>query len=255
MNRLNAIRAIYRKLNDILAYDVFVHVHAGKYVCIKSFPTPLGTERIIKMKLTSTIIPQKSRMKILILILHFFTTSSNFWDLRTTEEVPGSVVERHAVVDRTALPKLSDTDMIELYHLRSFPRLAIMTQAGSFSVQTSGIALRSTDTNQKIVLMFEPTNYSACFLPVIGPNATLLWDKRAKISYMNQIDSSYWQQSTFLARINGVVYANFVKWIEIYLREHPFFIPESICSGSDTLSCFTMAQTWDTFLSDRYQDL
>lgn len=189
------------------------------------------------------------RFDITCIVLSSVHITGSFWNLRTIDEIP--YVQRHVVADRSALPKLSDTDMIELYHLRSFPRLGITSQAGSFSVQTSGIALRSTDTTALVVLEFEPMNYSACFLPVIGPNSTLLWDHRSVISYMTELDITYWQQSTFLARINGVVYANYVKWIEEYLKKHSTFIPASICSGSDALSCFTGAQTWDNFVADR----
>jgi hypothetical protein len=134
------------------------------------------------------------------------------------------------------MPKFSDTDMIELYHLRSFPLLAVMSEAGSFKLQTSGIALRSTDTLEIVVLEFKPLNMRACFLPLLNQthkvktsteekrrnqieiersvqeekfhaNETALrWDKRSTITTDKFIDSTYWLQSTFLGRINGVVY-------------------------------------------------
>ena len=50
--------------------------------------------------------------------------------------------------------------MIELYHLRSFPLLSIQSSAGSFHIQTSGLALRSTNTPTLIVLEFKPVNFS-----------------------------------------------------------------------------------------------
>ena len=157
--------------------------------------------------------------------------------------------------DRTQLPKLLDTDMIELYHLRSFPLLLIDTVAGSFSTQTTGLALRSTTTGETIVLQYRPMNYSNCFLPIIGAgegnNATLIWDKRAEVVYYNSIDTEFWQQSTFLARINGVVYKNYIRWIETYVTTNMQFSPQSICSSVNDLSCFTFAETWETFLADR----
>ena len=156
------------------------------------------------------------------------------------------------------LPRLEDTDMIELYHLRSFPLLAIESPAGSFHIQTSGLALRSTNTPRLIVLEFKPVNFSTAFLPLIVDesndgstnNKTLIWDKRAMISYMNEIDKTYWQQSTFLARVNGVVYENYVKWIHEYLDKDRYFVPQSICSSSDEKSCFTFSETWDSFVGD-----
>jgi len=156
------------------------------------------------------------------------------------------------------LPRLEDTDMIELYHLRSFPLLAIQSPAGSFHIQTSGLALRSTNTPELIVLEFKPVNFSAAYLPLIideyddvnANNKTLIWDKRAMISYMSEIDKTYWQQSTFLARVNGVVYENYVKWIHEYLDKDRYFVPQSICSSSDKESCFTVSETWDSFVGD-----
>jgi hypothetical protein len=109
-----------------------------------------------------------------------------------------------------------------------------------------------------IVLEFKPVNFSTAFLPLIvdessdgsANNKTLIWDKRAMISYMNEIDKTYWQQSTFLARVNGVVYENYVKWIHEYLDKDRYFVPQSICSSSDEKSCFTFSETWDSFVGD-----
>jgi hypothetical protein len=153
--------------------------------------------------------------------------------------------------EKKSLPTFAETDEIELYHLRAFPRLSVSSQAGLFSVQTSGIALRSTSTSETVVLVYEPANYSACFLPIIAPNNSLSWDMRSKITYLEDLDISLWQQSTFLGLLNGVVYANYVQWIESYMRKYPIFMPHSFCSGSDRLSCFTPSQTWDNFVADR----
>jgi len=165
----------------------------------------------------------------------------------------------NAIPLNTNLPRLEDTDMIELYHLRSFPLLSIQSSAGSFHIQTSGLALRSTNTPTLIVLEFKPVNFSNAYLPIIidnviddgtSNNKTLIWDKRAMLSYMNEIDKTYWQQSTFLARVNGVVYENYVKWIHEYLDKDRYFVPQSICSSIDEKSCFTFSETWDSFVGD-----
>jgi hypothetical protein len=158
--------------------------------------------------------------------------------------------------DKSLMPKLMDTDMIELYHLRSFPLLLIESSAGQFSTTTTGLALRSTSTQETIVLQYKPVNYSSCFLPILGSgkgeNASIHWDKRAEVVYHNAIDITYWQQSTFLARINGVVYKNYIRWIEQYVVTNRHFSPQSICSSTSDLSCFTFAETWETFLADRW---
>lgn len=164
---------------------------------------------------------------------------------------------RRSLFDGTNLPRLKDTDLIELYHLRSFPLLVIETIAGTFSTQSSGLALRSTTTDNVIVLQYKPKNYTGCFLPILVPSHNgsfgLVWDKRAEIVYKDHIDTTFWQQSTFLAHINGVVYKNYVKWIEEYMQSNGNFLPQSICSNElDPSSCFTNAVTWDSFLADRY---
>ena len=158
---------------------------------------------------------------------------------------------------KSIMPKFTDLDMVEIYYLRSFPYQAIMSEAGSFKVQTSGLALRSSLTLEVIVLEYKPLNITACFLPLVdhgdqgdddGPhNDTLLWDKRAIIAYETEIDSKYWQQSTFLGRINGIVYRNYINWLEEYKASAiaKYFVPESICSNADEESCFTMPHTGD----------
>ena len=80
----------------------------------------------------------------------------------------------------------------------------------------------------------------------------MLWDKRASVFYSIGIDVDYWQQSTYLSRINGVAYKMYLRWIEKYLTQNRVFTPQSICSSEEKLSCFTTAKTWESFLSDRY---
>lgn len=156
---------------------------------------------------------------------------------------------------RSNLPNIIvDNGMLELYHVRSFPKLSIDTEAGKFVIQTSGLALKSSITQKVLVFEYLPVNYTASFLPLIRTinNITMLyWDKRAEITFREELDLNYWQQSTFLALINAVVYENYIKWVESYILKHPTFISQSICSTADETSCFTSSQTWDTFLSDR----
>ena len=155
-------------------------------------------------------------------------------------------------LDKANLPQLADTDLLELYHLRSFPHLIVTSQVGSFNIQTAGLAFRSTTTPDVVLFLYEPLNYSACFLPVIGPNATIEWDTRAVVNVGHDLDIAYWQQSTFLAHVNGVVYANFIHWVSRYIIRHPNFIFHSICSGTEEESCFTHGHTWDNFVADRF---
>ena len=156
-------------------------------------------------------------------------------------------------VNHLRLPSMKYTDTLELYHLRSFPQLLIdMGETGKFLTQTSGLAIRNIVTNQVIVLEYHPMNYSACFMPIIHFDAnnfsSIIWDKRAIVSYSPDINKQYWQQSTFLALINGVVYENYVQWIYYFLSKHPLFVPFAICSNEDDVSCFTSDLTWDTFV-------
>lgn len=167
------------------------------------------------------------------------------------------VLSLRSLFDQTNLPRLADTDSIELYHLRSFPAMLIDTAAGTFSTQTSGLALRSTMTNLVIVLEYKPKSYSGCFLPIIEAvhegNYALYWDKRAELLYHDQIDTVYWQQSTFLAHINGIVYKNYVMWIDRYMQSNRVFSPQSVCNSEHEYACYSNAETWETFLQDSLQ--
>lgn len=177
--------------------------------------------------------------------------------------------------DDSELPRVADTDILEIFHLRSFPSLSVNSQVGTFSIQSAGIALRSTQTNEVIVLQYLPNNFSKSFLPYITgmgsitgdnfsdnneeindeyirKNSTLEWEKRGEILYYKEINKLYWQQSTFLGRINGIVYKKYVEWIENFERKKNLLVPQSICLSEVELasSCFLYSRTWDTFLSD-----
>ena len=161
---------------------------------------------------------------------------------------------------RSTVPRLKDTDMIDLYHLRSFPVPQVHSQTGRFFIQSSGLALRSSETSELIILEYQPFNFSCSFLPTIitsyeSNETTLIWDKRAEVFYYNRLDIDYWQQSTFLARVNGVVYENYIKWVEDYIESHNVFVPHAICSGTDLLSCFSRSRTWETFISDSLDEI
>jgi hypothetical protein len=81
-------------------------------------------------------------------------------------------------------------------------------------------------------------------------DTSLKWDKRSTITIDKSIDSTYWLQSTFLGRINGVVYRNYLNFVEDYLVDKgKYFIPQSICSNADKESCFTLSSTGDTFVA------
>ena len=157
--------------------------------------------------------------------------------------------------DHRILPRLKDTDVIELYHLRSFPSQLIETSVGTFSTQTSGLALRSMTTNVMIVLQYRPKSFTNCFLPHIKYNHnasySLEWNKEAMIVYHDEIDTNIWQQSTFLARINGIVYKNYIFWLETFLENNKVYSPQSICNNEFEYPCFTYSKTWDTFLAER----
>lgn len=160
------------------------------------------------------------------------------------------------------LPKFPVDDVLEVYHLRSAPLPLVRTKSGSFRAQSAGIALRSTITSATVVLQFEPVNISSCFLPIIvyggskdSNNSKLIWDKRSHITYKDHIDMSYWQQSTYLVDINGVVYEEYVDWLQSYLEQDRLYTPQSICSDRELKFCYYYSQTWDSFLAHSFQRL
>jgi hypothetical protein len=170
-------------------------------------------------------------MKVLLLLFFFFlVTSSNPILLKD-------------------LPHFNDIEDIEVYHLRSFPSLLIDTYAGSFKTQTSGLALRTT--NNVIILSYKPRNYTSCFLPYLTEGSSLIWDKYAEIIFEDNVNVQFWQQSTFVTRINGVVYKKYLNFLQDYLDRNRYFAPQSICSNEFEYNCFFRASTWDTFVSDR----
>ena len=81
--------------------------------------------------------------------------------------VPYSMAEKIFIDDISLIPTFLSDDIIEIYHLRSALLPIVKTAVGSFHIQSSGIALRSTLTSNTVVLQFEPLNISACYLPII----------------------------------------------------------------------------------------
>lgn len=159
------------------------------------------------------------------------------------------------VFHRQSLPNLIHEGMLEVFHLRSFPQLLIESESGRFLIQTSALALRGVETQRVLVFEYTPYNYSACYLPIIETNedvTRLVWDKRAVITYREELDISFWQQSTYLATINAVVYENYINWLGKYIQRQNIFIPQAVCSTSDITTCFTKSQTWDSFLQHRF---
>jgi hypothetical protein len=77
------------------------------------------------------------------------------------------VAEKIFIDDISLIPTFLSDDIIEIYHLRSALLPIVKTAVGSFHIQSSGIALRSTLTSNTVVLQFEPLNISACYLPII----------------------------------------------------------------------------------------
>jgi hypothetical protein len=162
-------------------------------------------------------------------------------------------IKRDYIPAFSELPKIEDTEIVEVYHLRSFPRLLIQTIVGQFSTQIAGLALRSITSEKVVVLSYEPRNYSACFLPhsFAGNITSFSWDMEGRVRYESLIDNQFWQQSTFLARVNGIVYKKYILWLSEYQNLHKLFIPHSVCMSEFESNCFLPAVTWETFLSER----
>jgi hypothetical protein len=184
--------------------------------------------------------------------------------------------------DLSGLPRLEDTESIEIYHLKSISQMAIQSMIGSFSVSLSGIALRGLSSNKIVILYYTPRNFSSCFLPSFSVSlentqlpssssslvslsavdaehsnstiSSLLWDKTGEIISSDEIDTNFWSQSTFLGRMNGVVYKKYLIWLEEqFLRFNAIVQPQAICSSEyETMnSCYTHSITWDTFVTKR----
>jgi hypothetical protein len=152
-----------------------------------------------------------------------------------------------------------DSAKLQLYHLRSSTRLLVTSQVGKFGIQNSGLAFckdSHTPKNPSAVLcdvfVFEPRNYTACFLPVMSGNSTLQWDNQAVVNvFRGELDASYWLTSTFLAHVNGVVYSNYLLWVSRYTQLKPRFYPHSICTTQESAtSCVVASYTWDNFIED-----
>jgi hypothetical protein len=151
-----------------------------------------------------------------------------------------------------------------------------------FNLDRLGIALRSSRSKETIVLEFQPKNFTSCFLPTVKKHresniTDLVWDKRSQIAYYKIIDMGYWQQSTYLADINGVVYSHYHEWIKDYLQQDRYYCfplslsllfgnkitilwtflsrlyaPQSICEDGELNFCYYYSQTWDSFLAHRF---
>jgi hypothetical protein len=156
------------------------------------------------------------------------------------------------------LPNFLADDKVQIYTLRSKVLPLIKTPIGSFMAQSSGIALRSKNTNEVIVIEVVPQNASLCHLPTIIKDPTrnsvrLLWDKTAAVMWANHVDTEYWMTSTYLADVNGVVYSHFLEWAEkTWAQPNTFYLPHSLCSSPLTVSspdCYYNSRTSDVFLA------
>jgi hypothetical protein len=149
-----------------------------------------------------------------------------------------------------------ENEFFELYYLQSRPAHITHAFPNNFLIRHSGIALRSSTTEQIIALEYRPANESICFLPQLTKNdgeQTIIWDQTATISMTKSIDSAYWDRTVYLTRINNVVYRQYLDWVDDYIFSHPLFQPFSVCLSS--MECPYRKQTWDTFVSDSFEKL
>lgn len=175
--------------------------------------------------------------------------------LLTTNVCTGEeVVSRRSLLAYATIPKFPDTDIIELYHLRSFSLPLIESNNKKFTIETSGIAFRSLASTQTVVLEFRPLNFSSCFLPilaVVNNKKRIQWNNEADVMFSTTIDTSYWQQSTYLAHMNGIAFKKYLVWVQEFIMESKYFVPQSLCTSAYKPSCYFFTRTWDTFLSRR----
>jgi hypothetical protein len=151
------------------------------------------------------------------------------------------------------LPVYKANDVLQVYHVRSKSLFLLDTSAGPYRLRRAGIIIRKKATSEVTVLQFRPANSSQCWLPQIVSKAgskTLLWDSRSELAYSKDIDTNFWQTSTFLADMNGVVYNQFVQWLELYIAQNSQYLPYSVCQDISREKCHYKAQSSDTFIQD-----
>jgi hypothetical protein len=66
---------------------------------------------------------------------------------------------------------------------------------------------------------------------------------------------NYWRTSTYMAEINGVVYSQYMRWVEEFITTHGFFIPHAICKGTSPDDCFLRRANGDTFSEKTFDRL
>jgi hypothetical protein len=138
----------------------------------------------------------------------------------------------------------------------------IKTPVGTFRAQTSGIALNKwdseTERSETLVLQYAPLNGSFAYLPTLsgeGKSTRLSWDKRAAIYFSKEVDMNYWRSSTYMAEINGVVYSQYMRWVEDFILSRGFFIPHAICKDTNPDDCFLQSANGDTFSEKTFDRL
>ena len=138
----------------------------------------------------------------------------------------------------------------------------IKTPVGTFRAQTSGIALSKwdyeTERSETLVLQYAPLNGSFAYLPTLsgeGKSARLSWDKRAAMYFSKEVDMDYWRTSTYMAEINGVVYSQYMRWVQEFITAHGFFIPHTICKDTSPDQCFLRSANGDTFTENTFDRL
>ena len=157
--------------------------------------------------------------------------------------------------DISLVPHAHENEYFEVYYLQSSDvPIDPTSSTHSYTVQISGLAVRSSVSEKVVIVEYRPVDISACYLPVIsgmGQTTDLRWDKRAVISLSRELNVTMWPISVYLARINSVVYWQFMLWVNSYTNAHPSFLPLSICMAGSTDDCPYLTQNWDTFIVDR----
>jgi hypothetical protein len=156
--------------------------------------------------------------------------------------------------DISRVPRPHENEYFEMYYLQSSATSIDIESTTKFIPKRSALAVRSSTSEKVVVVEYRPADISLCFIPAVSQmklTTDIVWDKSAMIDLSRDVNTTKWPVSVYLARINSVVYWQYMQWVSEYVLKHPLFIPQSVCMSSDYSKCPYRTQNWDTFIADR----
>lgn len=154
----------------------------------------------------------------------------------------------------SGVPRAHENEYFEVYYLQSSSTPIKVKSTTKLIPKRSALAVRSSSSEKVVVVEYRPVDMAKSFMPVVREmklKMDIAWDKSAMVELSREINTTTWPESVYLARINSVVYWQYMEWVDAYVTHHPVFIPQSICMASDNSNCPYLTQNWDTFIADR----